>query len=424
MKMNTSSAFALHRFVAARLFSTLSDQFLLFAIPLAVFKSTGSIMWSAVAFVVEWLPRIVFFPLGGFVADRWRPRRLFMTVEGGRAAVLVVLAALIAWHEDITFVALTITSALLSIAYVLTFVATEAMLPRNLAPSELPRAHSLLQGVEQTSQVLGPALAAVVVAWGSLNGLLLLAAALFAMAGLLMALLRTADVKPATGSGLVALLESNRSAWAVLLRHKVLFLLSGLTWTVNLIYGAALVLSAPIVVKSFGLADGWFGLLQTSAAAVTIVVFAFVPRTIARYGLPAVGAMSFALMILSGLVLAMSSRYGVYLVGYVLLMAFDGVFSVYIRTVRGLVIPKEHLGKTTGLIGLMNMCSIPMAGALVSVLATRHTPFEIFALLFGVAVGAALMLIGIGRRVFGYGTWLPGSDAALAGDPRPTQAAG
>jgi MFS family permease len=421
--MNTRSGFALHRFVAARLLSTLSDQFLLFAIPLAVFKSTGSVMWSAVAFVVEWLPRIVFFPLGGFVADRWRPRRLFMTVEWGRAAVLLALVALITWHDDIAFVALTVTSALLSIAYVLTFVATEAMLPRNLAPHELPRAHSLLQGVEQTSQVLGPALAAAVVAWGSLHDLLLLAAGLFAAAGLLMALLRTADVAPAAGTGLSALLASNRSAWHVLLQHKVLFLLSGLTWTVNLIYGAALVLSAPIVVKSFGLADGWFGALQTSAAVVTIVVFAFVPRTIARFGLPAVGAVSFALMILSGLLLALSGSYGVYLVGYVLLMTFDGVFSVYIRTVRGLVIPKEHLGKTTGLIGLMNMCSIPMAGVLVSVLSARHTPFEIFGLLFGLAVGVALVLLVVGRWAFGYGTWLPGVDTVPGGHPEPAQPA-
>ncbi|MCY7314872.1 MAG: MFS transporter [Rubrivivax sp.] len=412
-----TAAFGLRRFVAARFLSTLSDQFLLFAIPLAVFKATGSVTWSAVAFVVEWLPRIVFFPLGGFIADRWRPRRLFMAVEWGRALLLAALVALIAWRADATFVALTVASALLSIGYVLTFVATEAMLPRNLAPHELPRAHSLLQGVEQTSQVLGPALAAVVVATSDLNTLLLLACGLFAAAGLVMTLLRTADMKPAVGKGLAALLQSNRSAWQVLLQHKVLFLLSGLTWTVNLIYGAALVLSAPIIVKSFGMADGWFGVLQTTAAVVTIVIFTFVPRAIARHGLPAVGAVSFALMILAGLLLALAGNYAVYMAAYALLMAFDGVFSVYIRTVRGLVIPKEHLGKTTGLIGLMNMCSIPMAGVVVSVLSARHTPFEIFGVLFATAVVAAVVLIVIGRRAFGYGTWLPGSDAGVKPAP-------
>jgi MFS family permease len=408
--MNTAPAFGLRRFVVSRLCSTLADQFLLFAIPLAIFKSTGSITYSAIAFVVEWMPRIVFFPLGGFIVDRMRPKRLFMTVELGRALLLTLVLAVIAWRAEATFVALTAMSALLSVAYILTFVGTEAMLPRNLPPADLPKAHSLLQGVEQTAQVLGPALAAALATFDDIHLLLAVAAALFAIAALNMALLRANDVRAASATSWAALRESNAAAWAVLVDNKVLFLLSGLTWTVNLIYGAALVLSAPIVVKSFGLSDSHFGILQTTAALVTIGVFAFVPKIVARAGLPAVGAVSFALMILSGLLLALSSSYAIYLVGYALLMAFDGVFSVYIRTVRGLIIPKEHLGKTTGLIGLMNMCSIPMAGVVVSALSSQYTPFEIFGILFALAVVFAVVLIGLGRRHFGYASWLPSSD--------------
>jgi MFS family permease len=407
--MNAEPTFGLRRFVVSRFWSTLGDQLLLFAIPLAIFKSTGSITYSAIAFVVEWLPRIVFFPLGGFIVDRMRPKRLFMTVELGRSLLLALVLAVIAWNAAATFVALTVMSALLSIAYILTFVGTEAMLPRNLAPAELPKAHSLLQGVEQTTQVLGPALAAAVAAFGNVHTLLLIAAVLFATAALNMALLTARDVRAANAVSWPAFRQSNAEAWRVLVDNKVLFLLSGLTWTVNLIYGAALVLSAPIVVKNFGLSDSHFGILQTTAALVTIGIFVFVPKVVARAGLPAVGAVSFALMILSGLLLALSSVYSVYLIGYALLMAFDGVFSVYIRTVRGLIIPKEHLGKTTGLIGLMNMCSIPMAGAMVSALSSSHTPFEIFGILFTVAVVFAVVLIGLGRRHFGYATWLPSS---------------
>ena len=407
--MSPEPAFGLHRFVVSRFCSTLGDQFLLFAIPLAIFKSTGSITYSAIAFVVEWLPRIVFFPLGGFIVDRLRPKRLFMSVEFGRALLLGLVLAVIAWNAAATFVALTAMSALLSIAYILTFVGTEAMVPRNVAPAELPRAHSMLQGVEQTTQVLGPALAAALVSFGSIHVVLLTAAGLFATAALNMAFLKARDVVATNPVSWSAFYQSNADAWCVLVDNKVLFLLSGLTWTVNLIYGAALVLSAPIVIKNLGLSDSHFGVLQTTAALVTIAIFVFVPKVVARAGLPAVGAVSFALMILSGLLLALSSMYAVYLVGYALLMAFDGVFSVYIRTVRGLIIPREHLGKTTGLIGLMNMCSIPMAGVMVSILSSSHSPFEIFGILFTTAVVFAVVLISFGRKYFGYSTWLPSS---------------
>jgi MFS family permease len=91
-----SNSFALKRFVVSRFLGTLSDQFLLFAVPLAIFQSTGSVTYSGLAFVIEWLPRIVFFPLGGFVADRMKPRQLFFGVELGRALVLTLASILIA----------------------------------------------------------------------------------------------------------------------------------------------------------------------------------------------------------------------------------------------------------------------------------------------------------------------------------------
>ncbi|WP_208607579.1 hypothetical protein [Xenorhabdus thuongxuanensis] len=64
---------------------------------------------------------------------------------------------------------------------------------------------------------------------------------------------------------------------------------------------------------------------------------------------------------LSGMLMTFSIYYVMYLFGYMLLMAFDGVFSVYFHTVRSQIIPQEHLGKTTGLIGLINMSSVPVS---------------------------------------------------------------
>lgn len=400
-------SFGLKRFVLSRFLGTLSDQFLLFAVPLAIFQSTGSVTYSGLAFVIEWLPRILFFPLGGFIADRMKPRQIFFGVESGRALVLVIAYVLIAAGAASTFTVLSTMMALLSVAYVLNFVGTEATLPRNLPAQDLPKAHSMLQGVDQVTQVAGPALAAAIAAFGDHDSLLLIGAALFGLSALNLLSLRAEPVSAADKLSLKALRDSNVEAVRVLLRNKLLFLLSGLTWVVNLIYGSALVLSAPIVVKTFMRPESHFGVLLTASAVTAIGVFWFVPGFVKRFGLSMLGAMSFWIMIFSGLVLAMSGGYEIYLVGYAVLMAFDGVFSVYIRTVRSQIIPKEHLGKTTGFIGLMNMCSIPMSGLVVAMLSPTHSPLDILGIMFAAALLAGVGLVVLGKLAFRYSTLLP-----------------
>jgi hypothetical protein len=254
------------------------------------------------------------------------------------------------------------------------------------------------------TQVLGPALAAGISIYGGVDTLLTLGAVLFAVSALNLLSLKTKPNDHATKLSFAALRQSNLTAFRVLQDNKVLYLLCGLTWVVNLVYGAALVLSAPIVVNVFALPESHFGLLQTVAAFTAIAAFWFVPRTVKRFGLPALGATSFWIMIFSGLVLALSGRYELYLVGYAVLMAFDGVFSVYIRTVRSQIIPQEHMGKTTGFIGLMNMCSIPVSGLAVTLLSPSFDAFQILGILFAGSLVLAIALVMMGKRWFGYPT--------------------
>ena len=44
----------------------------------------------------------------------------------------------------------------------------------------------------------------------------------------------------------------------------------------------------------------------------------------------------------------------------------DGVFNIYIRTERAKIIPTKDLGKTIGLIVLVNQLSLPISGLLVT----------------------------------------------------------
>lgn len=399
--------FSLKRFVASRFLGSLSDQFLLFAVPLAILKSTGSVKYSAMAFIIEWLPRVIFFPLAGFVADRIKPRHIFFGVELGRASVLVIAVLLMASGTVGPFLALSFMMAFLSIGYVLNFVGTEAFLPRHLAVADLTKAHTMLQGVDQVTMVVGPALAVAVSVYSGINTLLILGAMLFAASAINLFSLKAKPVAAGKKFSMAVLIASHATALKVLTENKILFYLSALTWVVNLVYGTALVVSAAVIIKVFLLPESYFGVLQTVAAVTSIVTFGFVPRFAAKFGLSTLGIIAFCGMIFSGLLLALSGRYEIYLIGYAALMAFDGAFNVYIRTLRSQIIPSEHLGKTTGLIALLNMCSIPMSAVAVTLLSAYFSPIGILGMIFALALTLGIGLILLGRKVFCYNTWLP-----------------
>lgn len=398
--------FHLTRFMVSRFLSALSDQFLLFAVPLAIFKSTHNVTYSGLAFIIEWLPRVICFPVAGFFVDRLRAKYLFLGVDIARAALLIMALFLLINGLN-TFVVLSITMGLLSIGFVLNFVATEAMLPRNIDNVHLPKAHATLQGIDQITQVAGPALAVVISIWGELLPIISVAATLFTLSAINLLSLHTSHITSKHPMSWKAVYSSNIIALKILIENKVLLHLSALTWVVNLIYGAALVVSAAVVVQVFELSSGHFGLMQTTAAAVSVIIFGLIPRFINKYGLPALGATAFCIMIFSGLVLSASGHFIIYLVGYVALIAFDGVFSVYIRIFRSQVIPQEHLGKASGLLGLINICAIPISASFVTLLSGYFSPFYIFGIIFALATALGVFLVWWGRRLFGYTTWLP-----------------
>ena len=65
----------LKRFLFVRFTTAMGDYFLMFALPILVYRLTGSIQMSGRAFFLEWLPRVVLLPFGGGLIDRFGPLR-------------------------------------------------------------------------------------------------------------------------------------------------------------------------------------------------------------------------------------------------------------------------------------------------------------------------------------------------------------
>lgn len=154
---------AFRRLWAGTTLSVLADQAFLVSLTWLVLRITDSGASLGLVLAVASVPGIVLTPLGGVLSDRLAPVRVMAVANIVRAALMGLLALLVltgatrVWHVYLLAGGL---SALDAIYYPASMTAVPALVDRG----RLRAANALVQGVEQVSGVLGPALAGVVLA--------------------------------------------------------------------------------------------------------------------------------------------------------------------------------------------------------------------------------------------------------------------
>jgi hypothetical protein len=136
---------------------------------------------------------------------------------------------------------------------------------------------------------------------------------------------------------------------------------------VNLVIGVTLATSAAMVTGVHGETDTYYALLQMAGAVTTVIVLfviAHLPTALAT-----LGVVAYVMIFIGGIVTGLASDAHLYALGFILVVGFDKMFNVFIRTLRMRIIPRQDLGKTTGLIVMLNNLSQPLAGLLVSAFA-------------------------------------------------------
>jgi len=136
----------------------LADQAFLVALTWLVLRVSGSGAQLGAVLAVASVPGAVLMPVGGVLSDRSSPALIMVLSSIGRVALLTLLAALILtdatrlWHVYAI-------SASLSALDALYYPASMAVIPALVGQERLGAANALIQGSEQASGILGPALA-------------------------------------------------------------------------------------------------------------------------------------------------------------------------------------------------------------------------------------------------------------------------
>ena len=161
-----------------------------------VLKLTDSGVALGIVTALQFLPLLVFGPLGGLVADRFDKRKVIMATQGTAGVLALVLAVLTAtgaiqlWMINVLAFSLGLVTAIDNPAR-LSFV------HEMVGPEDLPNAVSLNTVVFNASRIVGPGIAGAVIATAGIAPCFFVNAASYTVVVGALALMRTSELRPA-----------------------------------------------------------------------------------------------------------------------------------------------------------------------------------------------------------------------------------
>jgi MFS family permease len=356
--------------------SLIGDQFYLIATPWMVLKLTNDPLALGAALALAGIPRAVFMLLGGAITDRFSPR-LIMILSDILRLVLTASMALLALTGKMQVWMVYAFSFLFGLVSGFFLPASGSMVPRLVDPDKLQAGNSVIQGSQQLSIFLGPALAGGVIAFFTRSqpgaapdlsgiGLAYIIDAVTFLVSIVT--LWWMDSMPAGGAAATArgvlqsILDGIRSA----LRDPDLRTLFTLLTVINFLFSGPILVGIPVL-ASARLAEGAmaFGLIMSAYGGGNlggIILAGSLPRLkpdqmrllltalVAGFG---VAIFSFAFLT------ATPIAFGVMLI----LGLGNGYLGITMLSLLQRRTPREMLGRMMGMVNLTNLGLAPVSQA-------------------------------------------------------------
>ncbi|HEX4216351.1 MAG TPA: MFS transporter [Candidatus Dormibacteraeota bacterium] len=380
----------------AQLASLLGDNANYVAMAWLVLVLTGSEVALGAVLAVAALPRALLMLLGGALSDRLSPRRTMLLSCAARAVLMAAVSALVLLHRAALW-ELFLASLLLGVISAFFLPARGAALPRVVDDTQLEAGNSLLALSAEASNVIGPALAGIVVAaWGA-GAAFVGDAAGYGLAWLCVALLPAMASAPADPAGVRPsivrdMLDGLRVVW----RDSAFRALLGVITVANFFVGGAITVGLPVLAHEqfsrgalvLGISFGAWGVGATAGSLVAGMRPA--PR---RFGLLLLGAAVWIGIAVGAL--AVAGSLPLVLAALAVAGVAGGVVNTYAISWLQRRTDPAFQGRVMSLVTLSSAGLEPVALAAAGAVAARSLP-----LLFGVSglVVVATALAGATSR--------------------------
>jgi predicted MFS family arabinose efflux permease len=381
------------KFWVGQTISNLGTSFTQFALPLLVFKLTGSALNLAITTAASFLPYLLFGLVIGAWVDRVDRKRLMIGTDIARAAVIVSIPLLasidrlsVEWIYVVSFLSTTLSICFASAE----FAAIPSLVPSDRAEA-IVTANGRIQASYSAAAVIGPLLAGGLVAFVSIPLVLLVDAVSFLLSAVSLAIIRH-SFNVAEPRAKTSIRQDVVEGLRYVLRHPVLRNISAMMALVNLVGTSAFAQLVLFGKERLHATDSEIGLLfAADSLGVVVLSLAAGPlRKRWRFSTVALGA-----LMLSGGLMVVFAFVQVYWVAVPLWGVISGLgilFNINTGSLRQAIVPNHLLGRVISVAMVLAWSANPI-GAVLGGLAIEWT--QDVALIYAV-VGVLTVLIPFG----------------------------
>lgn len=374
--------------------SRLGDSLYNIALAWWVLEKTGSAAAMGVVLIFSMVPTLLFLLVGGVVVDRL-PRLRLMLASDLLCGLVVGLIALLAFQQWLALWHVFVMSAIFGFAQAFFYPAYRAVIPDIVPAESLPGANSLRTISLQVAQIIGPGIAAAIVALGgtalafALDGVSFVISAACLLAIPHVPLQGRSDTaKPSS------VLQDLRAGFSAVLQSPWLWVTIAIACFSTIFVSGPLEAALPLLVKQdFGENVSIFALL-TSLSAIGSIIAALVLGHFKR--LRWRGWLTYgAWLVASLMLLAMGLPISVVGVG-VAIFVQGAMFSMlglaWINTLQEFV-PSDLQGRVASIDEWGSAALVPVGLALAGIAADWMGAAPVF--VWGGVISAAIIALGL-----------------------------
>lgn len=359
------------KFWVGQTISNLGSSFTAFALPLLIYKLTGSALNLAMASVATFLPYLLFGLLIGAWVDRLDRKRLMIGADILTAIILASIPVLamfdllsIWWIYAVGFLTSTIGIAFQSAEF--------AAIPSLVRQTDLVTANGRIQASYSAAQIIGPLLAGLLIALMPIYDLLLLDALTFLVSAVSLVLIRRSFNTASAEASATSIRQDIMEGLRYVISHPVLRNISLMMAMVNFVGSTSQAQLVLFAQQRLAASDAQVGYLY-SAGSLGIVLLSLAAGILRKrwsFSTVALGALMTQGLLQIGF--ALTTWYWAALVIWGVFSGLGILFNINTGSLRQAIVPNHMLGRVISIAGVLAWSAIPV-GTFLGGLAIEKT---------------------------------------------------
>ncbi|MFV0432291.1 MAG: MFS transporter [Alphaproteobacteria bacterium] len=358
--------------ILGQIISLFGNQILRYALPLYLLNKTGSAALFGTIMAVSLIPMLLFFPIGGLIADRMNKKNIMVALDFCMAILIFIFCLLI---EQISIVSLiAITMIILYAIQGAYQPAVQASIPSLVDNSHMMKANSIVNLTSSAANMVGPILGGILFSIMGLMPILYISAACFLLSALMEIFIHIPHKKKQYRQNIIALGFSDikESFHFIFKKQPFLWKTSLIFASINLFLTSLILISLPVLITQFlgfspDIANRLYGYGQGIIGAGAIIGGLFAAIFAQRLKLSLspwflIGC-TLSILIIGIALQTLKSPMEIYIIlvlACALLITLSTLFQIQIITCLQILTPKHLIGKVISCFICICMCTSPL----------------------------------------------------------------